>query len=872
MHASVEMLNHWGDSFLSFAWPMLWQSSLLIAIVFAFDFLTAKKIRASIRYALWMVVLVKLILPPALALPTSATWWLWRPSPVIETPLAQNYTVTVDETAPLANFVPQTVPIALPPPKLNDTAWMMLISVTVGTGLLLWLAFRWLRIARKVHHVTTSVNFAEILEATRRLARLRRPMRLRLIDSTLSPAVYGLFRPVILLPLVLTEKLSRKQLRAVLLHEAIHLRRGDVWVNCAQTFLQIAYWWHPLLWFANARIRRVREEAVDDAVMVALNTDADAYAPTLLEVAKLAFRRPLASLGLVGIMESRSALRQRIERLIDFHPPRKAGLTLLSLFGIFIFSAVALPMGQGPASENDSQSPQAGNIQTNSTDPAANNSNNDFAPEEKSDELLQEGESFYEKGLFDEAQLKMNQALSINPGNSEAYYYSLLIKDSKARSQSDPTSIVRSFKLEKPMPEQDLKELLLKAGIKIPPVIVMFGNDGIILVRGTDDQQTLVERIVRKLNGFSSNEVTNDDLSEGQKSGLQENHQQINQVISNPERKIIYHKLEHIQFNVDYNNSPLDEVLRDLTEQSRKNDPDNKGVRFLFDPLPVPGTLDPATGMPQKIMPTPKDIRITMRIKNNSLERILYFICMSTSPQVQYLVKTDSVVFFAKGAFPSHCVMRTFKVDPKKYYSNLHAALPSGPSISNLDSYFTSPKKMPNNFGMSSMESPDPNNVITVLSRQYFTRMGLNLDPPKTLFFNDRLGVLFVYATPQDLDVIERAIQVLNYQPPQVHLKARFIEVPSFFADYIPAGLTNGTGVLTQPDFQVFLHQVELQKGVQEIAEPEVTMTSGRQVQMRAEMIHPMLIDSPKLFDPTGNLHSGDDLSFGIKNGTLQSP
>ncbi|HEX9048630.1 MAG TPA: M56 family metallopeptidase [Verrucomicrobiae bacterium] len=176
-----------------------------------------------------------------------------------------------------------------------------------------------------------------------------RRIRIKVTDERMSPAVCGLFRPVILLPRTLAEKLSAEQLRAVLLHELFHLRRRDVWVNCAQALLQIAYWWHPLLWLANARIRRLREEAVDDAVMLTLGNEADSYAPTLLEVAKLALQRPLLSLGLVGIMESRSALRQRIERLVNFRAPHKAGLTLVSLCVICIFSAVALPMGQGPA-------------------------------------------------------------------------------------------------------------------------------------------------------------------------------------------------------------------------------------------------------------------------------------------------------------------------------------------------------------------------------------------------------------------------------------------------------------------------------------------------------------------------------------------
>ncbi len=203
---------------------------------------------------------------------------------------------------------------------------------------------RWRQVARDARRaVAAPAGLSELLPE------LRRPVRLRLTDQPQSPAVCGLFRPVILLPRSLAEHLPPAQLRAVLLHELFHLRRGDVWVNCAQALLQIVYWWHPLLWFANARIRRVREEAVDDAVMLALNEDAETYAPTLLEVAKLALHRPLASLGLVGILESRSSLRQRIERLMDFRPPRKAGLTLGAALGVLGFAALAVPMGEAPA-------------------------------------------------------------------------------------------------------------------------------------------------------------------------------------------------------------------------------------------------------------------------------------------------------------------------------------------------------------------------------------------------------------------------------------------------------------------------------------------------------------------------------------------
>jgi type II secretory pathway component GspD/PulD (secretin) len=66
---------------------------------------------------------------------------------------------------------------------------------------------------------------------------------------------------------------------------------------------------------------------------------------------------------------------------------------------------------------------------------------------------------------------------------------------------------------------------------------------------------------------------------------------------------------------------------------------------------------------------------------------------------------------------------------------------------------------------------------VSLAAEGFFTTLGVNLAPPKSIFFNDRLGVLFVRATSQDLDTIEKAIQALNMTPPQVHIKARFIEV-----------------------------------------------------------------------------------------------
>jgi len=49
------------------------------------------------------------------------------------------------------------------------------------------------------------------------------------------------------------------------------------------------------------------------------------------------------------------------------------------------------------------------------------------------------------------------------------------------------------------------------------------------------------------------------------------------------------------------------------------------------------------------------------------------------------------------------------------------------------------------------------------------------------------------------------------------------------------------TGILTNPNFQVVIHALEQRSGDQELAEPEVTTISGRQTEMRATVIQPVI-------------------------------
>ncbi len=355
MNAFIDVLNSSGSQFLGFAGPMLLQSSIVIAVLFALDWLLRDRVRAVVRHAVWMLALLKMLLPPSLALPTSPAYWMRRQTappalpPIVFT---REYTPPLVMDFQLPAAVMDIAPVIPPAPRLTRSGAATLVVVLVAAALLAVLVQRARLVRRIIRHATPPSDSLQTLLASCAVQmRIRCRIGIRLSDAVPGPALCGLLRPVILIPARVADKLSTAQLRAVLLHELAHFQRGDLWINHLQTLLQIVYWWHPLLWLANARIRRVREEAVDETVLAAMGSESDAYPDALLQIGKFSLAPGRGFIGLVGIVESRSALVRRIERLLrlTFEPRPRVGAA--GFAAVLLCAVVLLPMASAQVRE-----------------------------------------------------------------------------------------------------------------------------------------------------------------------------------------------------------------------------------------------------------------------------------------------------------------------------------------------------------------------------------------------------------------------------------------------------------------------------------------------------------------------------------------
>ena len=141
------------------------------------------------------------------------------------------------------------------------------------------------------------------------------PPEVRVHTGIRSPLLVGLFRPAILLPDVkgLEDLVATRE---VLVHELAHAERGDCFWHLLSRIATALLWIQPLLWLLARRIEEAAEDVCDNYVIEHAR-DRRAYAEKLVALAEQLQFSPTESLAGTGVIAFRSALGQRVVRILD---------------------------------------------------------------------------------------------------------------------------------------------------------------------------------------------------------------------------------------------------------------------------------------------------------------------------------------------------------------------------------------------------------------------------------------------------------------------------------------------------------------------------------------------------------------------------
>ncbi|HEV3301267.1 MAG TPA: M56 family metallopeptidase, partial [Planctomycetaceae bacterium] len=381
-NSAIELINHAGAIYWKFASAMFLQTVVLIAVLYLLELCLRRRVRPVVRYWIWSLVLLKLMLPVTLYTPFSVGYWLMRepaviaeaPSPSIvhDGPTRPSVSADVSSEPPQlpsdnpdfefspsvpagtlgrrAEFTSEPVAAAVESrPRLSApsgsgwlfSAWCSLAAL-LGAIVIHRAAKVW-QLARRATEAPRELD-GPLKVACRALNLSADRIRLRISEEVGCPAICGFWRPTLLIPQRLVALLDDEQFELVIAHELSHWKRWDLQINLLQTVLQVVYFYNPAVWMANAVLRRLREEAVDEAVLIAVAAPTERYSNTLLDVAAHSLRPVEINVRLIGILESRKALVSRIHRLASVPLPKSARLGLWGFAAVVMIGVALLPM------------------------------------------------------------------------------------------------------------------------------------------------------------------------------------------------------------------------------------------------------------------------------------------------------------------------------------------------------------------------------------------------------------------------------------------------------------------------------------------------------------------------------------------------
>lgn len=134
-----------------------------------------------------------------------------------------------------------------------------------------------------------------------------------------TPAVCGLIKVRIILPIFIIEEYSELELKHIITHELVHIKRLDYLLKPLSIFALCIHWFNPVIWIAFILSQKDMEMSCDEKVMSIHDGDIrKEYAGSLIKLATK--QNILLNGGLLAFGESN--IKKRIRGVMNFKKPK----------------------------------------------------------------------------------------------------------------------------------------------------------------------------------------------------------------------------------------------------------------------------------------------------------------------------------------------------------------------------------------------------------------------------------------------------------------------------------------------------------------------------------------------------------------------
>ncbi|MBB5062095.1 M56 family metallopeptidase [Granulicella mallensis] len=332
----MTILSFWNETWTAAVVNHLWQSTVVVLMAWLLT-LALRNNHARTRYWIWMIASLKFLVPFSLLIAAGESLRAKMATPIQQPAFAdmmEQFTQPFAQTAASATATSSVAAHAgtASAAALSHTEVWPVILLAVWLCGALAIVFSWARSWWKVRTIVSASTQTTLLGDLPVLSS----------SKLLEPGVFGIVRPVLLLPKGIDERLTPPQFGTIIAHEMCHIRRRDNLTAAIHMIVETLFWFHPAVWWIKARLLDEREQACDEAVLQSGN-DAPLYAESILNVCKFYVESPLACVsGITG-----ADLKRRIVRIMTEQVARKLDLGRKLLLGIAAIVAVTTPVVLG---------------------------------------------------------------------------------------------------------------------------------------------------------------------------------------------------------------------------------------------------------------------------------------------------------------------------------------------------------------------------------------------------------------------------------------------------------------------------------------------------------------------------------------------
>lgn len=297
---------------------------------------------------LWWIALIRLLVPFSIKSVTSIYSLLQS----IYSDINPVRTAQTTTFLPIHGNMPE-IANGLSEAMVQRTESISILSVIWLAGLLLCFGFfavSYIKCYREFRFSLPVEN--DILEAWKEKHPLKRSLSIRQTEAIAAPLSYGVIRPVILMPKN-TEWKNIYQLRYVLEHEYVHIRRLDMLTKLIMIAAVCIHWFNPLVWVMYILFNRDLELSCDETVVRRFGMDIKSvYATALISMEE-------KKSGLTPLCNSfsKNAIEERIRAIMKIKKTSKfavmiSAVLVICVTGGFATSASSLEKKTETAQEN----------------------------------------------------------------------------------------------------------------------------------------------------------------------------------------------------------------------------------------------------------------------------------------------------------------------------------------------------------------------------------------------------------------------------------------------------------------------------------------------------------------------------------------